>query len=136
MIRIQSKKLKLILRISLGVCYVMLAVLMFVSGRTHTVLFENKKADDGSFTHLGSIEISFDGKEPQELFKGERDKILLRGQKHKIIVNFTDGREPFKGEFKIPLFEDTVLLSIPALVNKIPKAVIPFESESDAPKEE
>lgn len=128
--RIQSQKLKTVLRICLGVLYVLLGILMFTLGRTHTVLFENKNAADGTYQHLGAIEISFDGKDFQELFKGERDKILLRGQKHKVTVRFTDGREPFTGVFRVPLFEDTVLLSVPALVNKLPQVFMPLESAS------
>lgn len=126
--RIQSQKLKTVLRICLAVLYVLLAMFMFILGRTHTVLFENKNAPDGSYQHLGAIEISFDGKEAQELFKGERDKILLRGQKHKVTVRFTDGREPFTGVFHVPVFEDTVLLSLPALVNNLPQAVMPLDT--------
>ncbi len=133
--RIRSKKAVMIIRIILPILYILLIALMFILGRTHTVLFENKKADDGSFTHLGSIEISFDGKEPQELFKGERDKILLRGQKHKVVIRFADGRDDFVGEFRIPLFQDTVLLSLPALVENLPSAVTSFELYTEPTKE-
>lgn len=133
--RIRSKKAVMIIRIILPILYILLIALMFILGRTHTVLFENKKADDGSFTHLGSIEISFDGKEPQELFKGERDKILLRGQKHKVVIRFADGRDDFVGEFRIPLFQDTVLLSLPALVENLPSAVTSFDLYTEPTKE-
>ena len=133
--RIRSKKAVMIIRIILPILYILLIALMFILGRTHTVLFENKKADDGSFTHLGSIEIGFDGKEPQELFKGERDKILLRGQKHKVVIRFADGRDDFVGEFRIPLFQDTVLLSLPALVENLPSAVTSFELYTEPTKE-
>ena len=133
--RIQSKKTVLAIRIILPILYVLLLILMFTLGRTHAVLFENKKADDGSFKAFDSIEVSFNGQEALELFKGDRDQILLRGQKHKVIIRFTDGRDDFVGEFRIPLFQDTVLLSLPALVENLPSAVKPFELYSEPTKE-
>ncbi|AIN93320.1 hypothetical protein H0R90_08365 [Treponema putidum] len=133
--RIQSKKTVLAIRIILPILYILLLILMFTMGRTHAVLFENKKAEDGSFKAFDVIEVSFNGQEPSELFKGERDQILLRGQKHKVVIKFADGRDDFIGEFRIPLFQDTVLLSLPALVENLPSAVTPFELYTEPTKE-
>ncbi|UTC66915.1 MULTISPECIES: DUF6672 family protein [unclassified Treponema] len=133
--RIQSKKTVLAIRIILPILYVLLLALMFTFGRTHAVLFENKKAVDSSFKAFDAIEVSFNGQEPLELFKGDRDKLLLRGQKHRVVIRFTDGREDFVGEFRIPLFQDTILLSLPALVEGLPSAVTPFELYTEPAKE-
>ena len=133
--RIKSKKIVLATRVILPILYVLLLMVMFTMGRTHTVLFENKTADDGSFKAFDSIEVSFNGQEPVVLFKGDRDQVLLRRQKHRVVIRFNDGREDFVGEFRIPLFQDTVLLSIPALVANLPSAVSTFELHTEPAKE-
>lgn len=63
------EKTVLAIRIILPILYVLLLILMFTLGRTHAVLFENKKADDGSFKAFDSIEVSFNGQEPLELLR-------------------------------------------------------------------
>ncbi|CEM62002.1 hypothetical protein DWQ65_11255 [Treponema phagedenis] len=130
MIRIENTKIKIIIRISLAVIYVLLLCIMFLFGRTHTVLLDNRDAADGSYKAIPGFEIKLNNEDSIEMFKGDRDKILLRGQNHTLVVTFFDGTPPFKGEFQIPLFQDAVLLSIPALVNKHKNAISPFEMYS------
>ena len=130
MIRITSKKIKIAVRAGLAVFYVLLAALMFMSGRTHTILFENKKAADGSFDAFKVVEVEFAGNEPTELLRGDRDKIVLRGQTHWVRIK---AKDTFSGKFTIPLFEDSVLLSVPALVKGSPQAIQPFDIYSVPP---
>jgi len=57
---------------------------------------------------------SFNGEKPIEMFKGDRDKIMLRGQTHRVKVSFFNGQEDVTGTITVPLFEDAVMVSIPA----------------------
>lgn len=130
MIRIENTKIKTVIRVSLVFIYVLLLCMMFLFGRTHTVLLDNRDAEDGSYKAISGCEMTLDNEEPIEMFKGDRDKMLLHGQNHILTVTFFDGTAPFKGTFQIPLFQDAVVLSIPALVNNHKNALSPFEMYS------
>lgn len=115
MIRIRSKKMQMIVKIGLVVCYFLVMVLMFIFGRTHTVIIDNNSGTGGAYKAIDGCAVSFSGGEAIELFKGDRDKILLRGQRHRVKISFFNGQEDVTGTISIPLFEDAVLVSIPAL---------------------
>ena len=87
---------------------------MFLFGRSHTVLIDNNSDPNGAYKAIDGCTISFNGEKPIEMFKGDRDKIMLRGQTHHVKVSFFNGQADVTGTISIPLFEDAVMVSIPA----------------------
>lgn len=116
MIRVRTKKGRRMVKIGLIIAYLCIMALMFLLGRSHTVLIDNNSIP-GGVSAIDGCTISFGGDKPIEMFKGDRDKILLRGQTHRVTVSFFDGREDVTGTISIPLFEDAVLVSIPAFIS-------------------
>ena len=115
MIRVRTKKGRLV-KIGLIIAYLCIMALMFLLGRSHTVLIDNNSIP-GGVSAIDGCTISFGGDKPIEMFKGDRDKIMLRGQTHRVTVSFFDGREDVTGTISIPLFEDAVLVSIPVFIS-------------------
>lgn len=116
MIRVRTKKGRRLVKIGLIIAYLFIMALMFLLGRSHTVLIDNNSIP-GGVSAVDGCTISFGGDKPIEMFKGDRDKIMLRGQTHRVTVSFFDGREDVTGTISIPLFEDAVLVSIPAFIS-------------------
>lgn len=116
MIRVRTKKGRRLVKIGLIIAYLCIMALMFLLGRSHTVLIDNNNIP-GGVSAVDGCTISFGGDKPIEMFKGDRDKIMLRGQTHRVTVSFFDGREDVTGTISIPLFEDAVLVSIPAFIS-------------------
>ena len=116
MIRVRTKKGRRMVKIGLIIAYLFIMALMFLLGRSHTVLIDNNSIP-GGVSAVDGCTISFGGDKPIEMFKGDRDKIMLRGQTHRVTVSFFDGREDVTGTISIPLFEDAVLVSIPAFIS-------------------
>ena len=88
MIRVRSKKGQRLVKIGLVIFYLLLMALMFLLGRSHTVLIDNKSDPNGAYKAIDGCTISFNGEKPIEMFKGDRDKIMLRGQTHRVKVIF------------------------------------------------
>ena len=121
-----NKKI-IIVRSVLVVVYVLLAVVMFVTGRSHTVLIDNKAAEDGSFKAINGMEVTINRLPSSEFMKGDRDKFVVKGQNVKIKVVSFDGQIEDTYKIKIPLAQDAVLISVPKLVNGLEGAVEPFK---------
>ena len=110
-----SKKRSLVMRSVIIVVYILLAVIMFVTGRSHTVLIDNHGAEDGSYKAIKSMTVTVNNNKPSEFMKGDRDKFVIKGQKLKVKVQSFDGKIDTVYTFKIPLKTDSVLISIPKL---------------------
>jgi hypothetical protein len=121
-----NKKI-IIVRSVLVVVYLLLAVVMFVTGRSHTVLIDNKAAEDGSFKAINGMEVTINKLPSSEFMKGDRDKFVVKGQNVKIKVVSFDGQIEDTYKIKIPLAQDAVLISVPKLVNGLEGAVEPFK---------
>ena len=121
-----NKKI-IIVRSVLVVVYVLLAVVMFVTGRSHTVLIDNKAAEDGSFKAINGMEVTINKLPSSEFMKGDRDKFVVKGQNVKIKVVSFDGQIEDTYKIKIPLAQDAVLISVPKLVNGLEGVVEPFK---------
>ena len=118
---------KIIARSVLVVLYLALAVVMFLTGRTHTILIDNKGDEAGTYKAVKGMEVSVDKGEPVEFYKGDRDKFPVKAQKHTIHVEFFDGSEPVTFTVKVPVTYDYVLLSIP----KYLAGIEPYMEEFD-----
>lgn len=118
---------KIIARSILVVLYLVLAIVMFLTGRTHTILIDNKGDDAGTYKAVKGMEVSVDKGEPVEFYKGDRDKFTVKSQKHTIHIEFFDGSEPVTFTVKVPVTYDYVLLSIP----KYLAGIEPYMEEFD-----
>ena len=104
---------KIVARSVLAVLYITLAIVMFLTGRTHTILIDNKGDEDGTYKAVKGMEVSVDKGEAVEFYKGDRDKFTVKSQMHTIHIEFFDGSDPIDLKVKIPVTQDYVLLSIP-----------------------
>ena len=118
---------KIIARSILVVLYLVLAIVMFLTGRTHTILIDNKGDEAGTYKAVKGMEVSVDKGEPVEFYKGDRDKFTVKSQKHTIHIEFFDGSEPVTFTVKVPVKYDYVLLSIP----KYLAGIEPYMEEFD-----
>ena len=118
---------KIIARSILVVLYLVLAIVMFLTGRTHTILIDNKGDEAGTYKAVKGMEVSVDKGEPVEFYKGDRDKFTVKSQKHTIHVEFFDGSEPITFTVRVPVTYDYVLLSIP----KYLAGIEPYMEEFD-----
>lgn len=124
----KEKSRKIIYKSGLAVVYVLLLVLMFTTGRTHTLLVDNKSAQDGSCKAINGMEVTVNKEEPVEFYKGDRDKFTVKGQSVKLHVEFFDGKEDLDVKLRIPLFKDTMIVSIPMLQADLPDAFMEFKN--------
>ncbi len=126
---------RIILRSGLAVVWIGVMVAIFLSDRGHTVFVDNKgtaigaDGTSGSYEAVEFIKVSMDGGKGVEFFEGDRDRFPVVGSKHRIRVEFTDGRPPLEKEFRLPLMTDLFLLSVPKMIAGIDPFVEPFVME-------
>ncbi len=120
-------KFTIAVRAAIAVLYILLALCMFVTGRTHTVLIDNHGAEDGSYKAIKNMTVTVNRNAPSEFMKGDRDKFTVKGQKLVIKVESFDGSIDDVYTLKIPLKEDNVLVSIPKLASGIDDAMEHFD---------
>jgi hypothetical protein len=128
----KNKKAKVIaLRASLVVLYFVLLAVFLISGRTHTVLIDNKADPDGAWQAIRGMTVSVNGGKAVEYMRGDRDKETIKGQKMKVRVEFFDGSDPAEFTLYVPFIEDTLLLSVPKLVQGLANPLEPFNLYAD-----
>ncbi|MGE0074740.1 MAG: DUF6672 family protein [Sphaerochaetaceae bacterium] len=108
---------------------ILLAVVMFIIGRQHTILLDNKTIEHGgkTYTAFPIVEVVVDTGEAIELAARDRDKAEVVGQHHKISVTYTDKffeEHKIVKKLKVPIGFDMVLVSIPALVGELDESVL------------
>ncbi len=120
-------KLSIIVRSFVVVVYLLLAVCMFVTGRSHTVLIDNHAAEDGSYKAIKNMTVTVNHNPPSEFMKGDRDKFTVKGQKLVVKVQSFDGSIDEVYTLKIPLGEDSVIVSVPRLAAGLDGAMEHFD---------
>jgi len=123
---LKADKRKLIIRGSLIAVYVLLMVVMIFIGRRHTILIDNKDAQDGSYSAINGMEVSIDKLESSEYYPGDRDKAVVQGQKHTIKISIFDNNQMIEKTFTVPLWSDMMIISVPKLVAGIEPWIEPF----------
>jgi hypothetical protein len=121
-----TKTRRLAIRGGLLVIYVLLMVLMIMTGRRHTILIDNKDAADGSYSAINGMEVAIDRQKSSEYYPGDRDKAMVQGQTHKIKVTIFDDNKTIEKEFKVPLWSDVMIISVPKLIAGIEPWIEPF----------
>lgn len=116
------------IRIDAIVVVLLVAVLMFWIGKQHTILLDNKtlEVDGQTYKAFSIVEVQVDKGERLELAARDRDMAVVTNQSHRITVWYTDDyyEEIEKTwKFSVPLGEDMMLISIPALVGGADESV-------------
>ncbi|AEJ18703.1 DUF6672 family protein [Gracilinema caldarium] len=117
---------RIIIRSALGLLYVLLLVLMLVTGKRHTILIDNKADPNGAFGAINGMSVQIDALEAAEYYPGDRDKAVVKGQRHRIRVELFDDEKVIERDFRIPLNQDMVLLSVPKMLAGIEPFIEPF----------
>jgi hypothetical protein len=137
---IDTKKRRLLIRLALVAVWIGLGVFLFVMYRGHTLLVDNRNVEAPLITAQDMIKVTVDRKKALEFFRGDRDIFELGGGVHRIYIEFSDGTPPFEKRFKLPLWQDMFILSIPKMINNIEPYYEVFvtqqESRSDDREEE
>ena len=120
------KNPKVLVRSILILLYVALLVLMLLTGKRHTILIDNKDAEDGSYLAIDGMSVQIDKLESAEYYPGDRDRALVNGQKHTIRVEIFADSKVIESSFTVPLGQDMVLLSVPKLISGIEPYIVPF----------
>jgi hypothetical protein len=133
-----EKRRPRIIRITLAALWIGLGVLLFVFNRGHTLLVDNRNVEDSGIRAPDLIKVSVDGKPALEFLRGDRDRVTVAGIRHRIRIEFTDGRPPFEGAFALPIKDDMYILSAPKMIAGIEPFVEVFRTapETRVPEEE
>jgi hypothetical protein len=105
-------------------------------------LIDNRNVQDINLRAPDLITVSVDGQPALEFLRGDRDRFTVKGIKHRIRIEFSDGMAdgtpPFEGAFELPLKGDMYILSVPKLLQGIEPFVEVFHSapEPRSPEEE
>jgi hypothetical protein len=121
-----SRQKKALITGGLVFAWLLLGTLLFIGGRGHTLLVDNRDFEDIEAPDL--ITVYVDRGWGVEYFRGDRDRLTLTGSKHRILVEFSDGSPPFEGDFTLPIKDDMYLLSVPKMVNGIEPFVEVFHT--------
>ena len=125
------KRRRLIIRLSLVVVWIGLGILLFVLNRGHTLLVDNRNVESPGIRAPDLISVSVNNGKTLEFFRGDRDLFKVRGAKHQISIEFSDGTPPFEASFTLPLRPDMFLLSIPRMINGIEPYIEVFHTQPE-----
>ena len=97
------------------------SVMLFFIGKQHTVLLDNKTitVNGVEIQALKLVEVQVNKLASLEFVPRDRDKVDVTRQKHSITVSYTDKNWEeisITRKFSLPLMEEMVIISIPALV--------------------
>lgn len=112
-----------LIRVAAILIIILFGVFLFFIGRQHTVLLDNNTItrDGIELPALKLVEVKVGKKGPSlEMTPRIRDKTDVVGQKHKVKVIYTDdmwNEHVYELAFKIPLMQNMVLISLPALLD-------------------
>lgn len=120
------KSKKFIIRAILVAAYILLGILMVYSGKRHTILIDNKDAEDGTYQAIDGMSVQVDNLEAGEYYAGDRDKAVVKGQKHVIRIELFNEEKKIEKSFTVPFGNDVLILSVPKLVNNIEPFIEPF----------
>ncbi len=117
---------RLAVRAALVVVFVGLAVLAFVLGKGHTILVDNKDAEDGSVQAFDGVMVTIDRQEPLEMYLGDRLAATVMGQRHTVTIEDFNGGTKVERKIRLPLGEEMLLLSVPMLAAGREPALVVF----------
>ncbi|MCL1910085.1 MAG: hypothetical protein FWG05_04020 [Kiritimatiellaeota bacterium] len=135
-IKTDTKKRRLIIRLTLIAVWIGLGVILFVTNRGHTLLVDNRNSEEPAIRAPDMIKVTVDKKGPLEFFRGDRDRFEVGGGTHRIYIEFGDGTPPFEKRFTLPLGPDMFILSIPKMINNIEPCFEVFHTRQESRSDE
>ena len=126
------KRRRLVIRLALVVVWIGLGVVLFVLNRGHTLLVDNRNVESPGIRAPDVINVSVNKLKPLEFFRGDRDIFKVRGGRHRIGIEFSDGNPPFEAHVKLPLWPDMFLLSIPKMINGVEPYIEVFHIQPES----
>ncbi|OHD74028.1 MAG: hypothetical protein A2177_14600, partial [Spirochaetes bacterium RBG_13_68_11] len=127
---------RLAVRAALVAVFVGLTALAFLAGKGHTILVDNKDAEDGSVQAIDGVMVAVDRQEPLELYAGDRDKAVVMGQVHTVSIEVIADGTKVERKIRLPVGEEMLLLSVPKLAAGRESALVPFVAPQAAAVEE
>ncbi|HAG70400.1 MAG TPA: hypothetical protein DCL38_10590 [Lachnospiraceae bacterium] len=121
-----SGKKTIIIRMCLVLLLLVIAVICFITGRGHTVYFDNKAVDFSGETYpaVYKIEVKVNGEKAAKLYEDERGMADTMGQSFSMVVEMTKekGDEPTAHavSLSLPYSMDGIILNIPAMMAGLP----------------
>ena len=121
-----KNKRQLIFRAAAIAVILVIAVIMFIIGRGHTIYFDNVSADyEGkSYDAYYKVTVIKDGEKVAKLAEDERGMTDLMGQTLSMTLEITDekGQEPHshKVSMPIPYGIDGIVINVPELMAGLP----------------
>ena len=131
----EVRRRRLWIRIGLLAVYAGLIALSFAAGKAHTVLLDNK--DTEAAEAPDGVLVAVNGGEELELYRGDRDKVTVQGQVLRVRLEVLADGAVTQKRLRLPLSQEMLLLSIPALLAGNQPVLVPFVPENvAAPPEE
>jgi len=127
---------RLTVRAALAAVFVGLAALAFLAGKGHTILVDNKDAEDGSVQAFDGVRVTVDRQEALEMYLGDRLAATVMGQSHTVTIEDLNGGTKVERKIRLPVGEEVLLLSIPKLAAGREPAIVKFVAPQSAPVEE
>lgn len=104
-----------VVRIVLVALYVALIAFVFVGGKGHTLLVDNKNVPEANLKAFDLVKITVDNLKPAEETKGDRDMFKISGQRHKIVIEVPGDPKKIVKYITVPMGTEIVLISLPKL---------------------
>lgn len=124
---------KLLIRLALVAVYIGLLALMLITGKQHTILIDNKDAEDSSYQAVAGMSVQIDRMESAEYYPDDRDMAVVKGQAHKIKIEIFSEGKIIEKSFKVPYGQSMVLLSVPKMLANLEPWLEPFVVEQEQP---
>jgi hypothetical protein len=124
-----DRKLRLrrtLVRFALVAVYIGLAVLVFVGGKGHTLLVDNKNVPDSGLKAFEDVVVGVDSLETSELVKGDRDMFKVSGQRHRISLEIAGQPDKIVKTVVVPMNSDMIVISLPKLAAGVEPYIEPF----------
>ena len=133
---IKIRRRRLFIKLALAALWIALCVLLFTVNRGHTLLMDNHDVEVPQLGAPDLIRVTVDKGKSSEFFRNDRDLFKVRGSRHRITVEFSDGNQPFETEFTLPIGPDMFIVSIPKMINGVEPFFEVFHSQPETRSDE
>lgn len=124
-----NKKRRFLFRAGTILLLLLIAGLMFIIGRGHTIYFDNKSIEYEGQTYASpyKVVVTVDGEQAAKLYDKERGKSICIGQKFTMHLEITEtkgGSEETRTiSLDLPYNMDGIVINLPALLAGLPQEV-------------
>ena len=137
-----KNKRRLLFRIAAIAVILVIAALMFVIGRGHTIYFDNKELtyEGQTAEPFYKFTVTVGDQKPAKLSKGDRGMADIMGQKLSMTLEITDAEgessHAHKVSMNVPYGMDGITINIPALMAGMPQDAYLDEFIIQAPEDD